>query len=161
MATVTKKYVDTLQQIGGVPYGNTTTLQYTFETNSSGVMVDSDQTTAVVQTNKVLLGRIPAGFKIMNLLSITSDAFSSSVTHKIGFEYCDGVDSTAVPQDDDYFFSALAISLGRTYMNNTGVVPVTLPKDAYLTLLVNGSSADHASAGRMDLLLMGVATGNP
>lgn len=161
MATVTKNYIGTDRQIGGVPYGNVTNLQYTMETNSSGVLLNSDKTTALVQTDKVRLGIIPAGFRIDHGMAIISDAFASSITHKIGWEYVDGTDVTAVPQDDDYFFAALAISVGRTHMNNTASVPVTLPKDAYLIVTVNGSTADHSAAGRMDILVTGVNTGKP
>ena len=161
MATATKNNVDTIRQIGGVPYGNATTYQYTFETDADGIMQDSDLATAIIQGTVVRLGVIPAGFRMDNLVAVISDAFTSSVTHKIGWQYCDGVDVTATPEDDDYFFAALAITAGRTTQNNTASVPVTLPKAAYMILTVNGSTADHTDVGRMDLLLSGVNTGTP
>jgi hypothetical protein len=88
---------------------------------------------------------------LKDALAITSDAFTSSVTHDIGFEYVDGVDSSDVPQDADYFFNDLANTAARTRANNTGVRPVVLPKDAYVIATVAG--ADHASAGCLDLLI--------
>lgn len=164
MATITKKYAATARQFGGVPYGNATSLQFTFETNGSGVFVDSDDTTAVVQGDIVRLGVLPAGMRLDDALAIVSDPFSTSVTHKIGFAYVDstaGADITAVPADDDYFYAALAVTAGRTRANNTGVTPIVLPRDAYLTMEVNGSTADHATSGRMDIIVQGVLTGNP
>ena len=154
MATVTKKALGAERISTGV-YGNSWTGIYNFTTNASGVLAASDQTTAIVQTNVVRIGLMPAGLEIKDCLSICSDAFSTSVTHKLGFAYVDGEDSTAVPQDDDYFFAALAATVGRTAANNTAVRPLTLPKDAYLILTVNGSTADHASAGVYDFVVQG------
>lgn len=161
MATATKKYAKTLQQFGGVPYGNMTVHQFSFETNSSGIWVDSDQTTAINIADITRLGVLPAGMRLDDALAIVSDAFASSTTAKIGFAYVDGVDSSAVPQDDDYFFSAgLAINAaGRTRMTNTGVRPVTLPKDAYV--IVTHAGANHSAAGQLDLLVFGCGTGRP
>ena len=158
MATVTKNGIRQSNQFGGTPYGNQSVLQFTLQTNASGVMTDSNQTTALVQTDKVRLGTLPAGMILMDCLSIVSDAFSASQTIKLGFEYTDGVDSSDVPQDDDYFHAALSIAAaGRTRANNTAVVPVRLAKDAYLIATVGG--ADTAAAGRADLLVQGVIDG--
>lgn len=154
MATVTKKALGADRISTGV-YGNAWVGTYNFTTNASGVLAASDQTTAVVQTNVVRIGLLPAGLELHDCLSICSDAFTTSVTHKLGFAYVDGTDSTDVPQDDDYFFAALAATVGRTVANNTGVRPLTIPKDAYLILTVNGSTADHASAGIYDFIIRG------
>jgi hypothetical protein len=89
-----------------------------------------------------------------------SDAFTAATTCKLGFAYVDGVDSTAVPQDDDYFSASVATNAaGRYVANNTAVAPVILPKDAYLIITVAG--ADHASAGVMDVIVEGIWTGVP
>ncbi len=154
MATVTKKALGA-ERTSTAHYGNAWTGIHDFTTNASGVLVASDQATAVVQTNVVRVGILPAGLEINDCLSICSDAFTVGVTHKLGFAYVDGVDDTAVPQDDDYFFAALAATVGRTAANNTAVRPLTLPKDAYLILTVNGSTADHAAAGRYDFVVKG------
>lgn len=160
MANVTKKNVKHLQQFSGVPYGNAWRNVYTFETNSSGIFVDSDLATAVQNTNVVRIGILPAGLQLHGCLSIVSDAFTANTTADIGFAYVDGVDSTAVPQDADYFDAALATdATGRTAAANLAVYPVTLPKDAYLTLTIGG--AHHAAAGRLDVIVEGIATGNP
>jgi hypothetical protein len=52
----------------------------------------------------------------------------------------------------------MPVTAGRTYANNLAVTPVTLPKDAYLILTVN-AVADHAAAGRYDIIVDGVFTG--
>lgn len=158
MATVTKSRAKKAQQFGGVPYGNTTTLRYNLTTNASGVLVESDQTTALVQTNVVRLGVLPAGLEIHDALMIVSDAFTAATTAKVGFQYVDGVDVTATPEDDDYFTASLVTNaVGRYMADNTAVAPVTLPKDAYLILTIAG--ADHAAAGVCDILVRGVGTG--
>lgn len=159
MATITKKKVLTLPGFGGVPYGNNTVREFTFETNSSGVYVDSDTATAVGNGDKVRVGVLSAGMRLHDALAIVSDAFRASSTAKIGFEYVDGVDSSDVPQDDDYFFAALALdAAGRTRAANTGVRPVTLPKDAYLIVTNGGGNAQNV-AGQLDLLVFGEMVG--
>lgn len=161
MATITKKKVLNQTQFGGAPYGNAARLSFRLATNASGYFTDSDTpATAVGIGDKIRLGVLPAGFRIEDALAVVSDAFTATATAKIGFEYVDGVDSTAVPQDDDYFFAALAYNaVGRTRANNTAVAPVTLPKDAYLTL-VNQAAALNA-VGVIDLTVEGVLTGAP
>ena len=160
MPTVTKKQVLTEQQFGGVPYGNKTVLPFTFETNASGVYVNSNQATAVAIGDVVRIGVLPAGMRLDDSLAIVSNAFTALSTAKVGFAYVDGDDDTAVPQDDDYFNAALALNAaGRTRANNTAVRPVTLPKDAYVILTIAG--ANLAEAGQLDLLVEGVLTGAP
>lgn len=159
MANVTKKNVKHLQQFGGAPYGNATKLPYAFETNSSGVFVDSDKTTAVASGDVVRIGIIPAGATLYDALLIISDAFTASATADVGFAYVDGVDDTDVPQDADYFDAALALDgQGRTNGANLAVRPVTLPKDAYLTLTIGG--ANLAAVGKLDVILDVVLSGD-
>ena len=158
MATVTKKNIDNLQQIGGTPWGNLTCLEFTFETNASGVWVDSDQATAVGIADVCKVGRLPAGFRLLDAKIIISDAFTANSTFDLGFAYADGVDVTAVPQDADYFFNDLDEAVGLTFKTNP-TAPVTLPKDAYLTLLNN--TAAQAAAGAMNILVTGILTGTP
>lgn len=158
MATATKKQVLTQQQFGGVPYGNKTGLIFRFDTNASGVWTGSDQTTAINSGDKARLGVLPSGLLLVDCVAIISDLFTASVTAALGFEYVDGVDSTAVPQDNDYFFAALALSaVGRTRANNTAVAPVRLPKDAYLIMTTGG--ANIAAAGVADFVIEGILTG--
>ena len=160
MATVTKKYIRQQRRHGGVPYGNVWRQRYNMTTNASGVIVDSDQTTAIIPTDVIRLGIIPAGTELQNAEAIISDAFTGLTTCKIGFQYVDGVDSTAVPQDDDFFFAAGTVlsSLARL-VNSATVAPVVLPKDAYLIL--TNAGATHASVGVLDVIVTGQVVGRP
>ena len=158
MPTVTKKSLRHEVSHAGA-FGNRWSQIYTFETNSSGIFVNSDLATAVQNGDVVRFGLLPAGIKFSDALVIISDAFATSTTYKLGFAYVDGVDSTAVPQDDDYFIVAgtASSSAARTPANNTAVRPLTLPKDAYL-ILTRGGAADSA-AGIMDVIVKGTLVG--
>jgi hypothetical protein len=159
MANINKKNVLTLRSPTSTPYGNQTNLEFHFETNSAGVFVDSDTTTAVVSGSVVRLGIIPAGFRMMDALVIISDASTASVTTSVGFLYVDGVDVSTAAQDAAYFKSALATD-STSVSRKTGVkAPITLPKDAYLILTTGG--ADHASVCVMDVIVEGIWTGLP
>jgi hypothetical protein len=159
MTTVNKKGLRAESVAGGgTPYGNNGVNRYALTTNSSGVMADSDLTTALQIADVVRLGVIPAGTYLDDCLAIVSDAFTASMTMKLGFAYVDGSDDSGVPQDDDYFFAALALdAAGRTRANNTGVRPVKLPKPAYLIATIAGAAA--AAAGIADILVFGESGG--
>ena len=159
MATITKKKVLNLKQFGGTPYGNKATLEFNLTTNAIGAFADSDVATAVQSGDKIRLGVLPAGFRLEDSEVIVSDAFSASVTANLGFEYVDGVDSTAVPQSATYFGSALALSSAARLRNATTNAPVTLPKDAYLILTTGGAA--NAVVGVADIFIEGVLTGAP
>lgn len=157
MATVTKKYIRNAKS-HSAPYGNAWRQRYNLTTNASGVIVDSDQTTAIQIGDVVRLGIIPAGIEMHDMTTIISDAFTASTTCKIGFAYVDGVDVAAVPQNDAFFLAAGAAlsSLARLVPTAT-VAPVVLPKDAYL-ILTNAGAA-HASVGIADFIVHGQVTG--
>lgn len=158
MPTITKRFLRQEVSHAGA-FGNAWRQTYTFETNSSGVFVGSDTTTAVQSGDTVRFGIIPAGVQLNDALVIISDPFASSTTYKLGFAYVDGVDSTPVPQDDDYFIVAgtSSASAARTAANNTAVRPITLPKDAYLILTRAG--ANDSAAGVMDVIVKGMLVG--
>ena len=156
MSTVTKKRLTKAQQFTA-PYGNKFAQAFRFETNASGVAVDSDLATAVQVNDVVRLGILPAGLELHDALTIVSDAFAALTTADIGFVYTDGVDSTAVPQNAAYFNAALATSSAvRSRATATGA-PVRLPKDAYLVLTRKGA-ADSA-AGIADVIVEGILNG--
>lgn len=159
MATITKKKVLNQKQFGGTPYGNKTSLEFNLVTNAIGAFADSDVATAVQSGDKIRLGVLPAGMRFEDSQVIVSDAFSASVTANLGFEYVDGVDSTAVPQSATYFGSALALSSAARLRNATTNAPVTLPKDAYLILTTGGAA--NAVVGVADIFIEGVLTGAP
>jgi hypothetical protein len=160
MATVTKKFIRQERRHGGAPYGNVWRQRYKMVTNASGVIVDSDQATAILINDVVRLGIIPAGTELQNAELIISDAFAASTTCKIGFQYVDGVDSTAVPQNDAFFFAAGTVlsSLARL-VNSATVAPVVLPKDAYLIL--TNAGANHSAVGILDVIVTGEVVGTP
>lgn len=160
MATSTKKALKSVAQFGGTAYGNQSVLRFNVTTNSSGVWTDGSLATAGGTSDELIVGILPAGMRLDDCLAIVSDAFAASQTIKLGFRYVDGVDSTAVPQDADYFFAALAISaVGRTRANNLAVAPVRLPKDAYLVIDLDGAAM--STVGILDILVEGVIGGAP
>ena len=160
MSTVTKKAIRNDPFFTSDGCGNKSVAVYTLEVNASGVLVNSDLATALQIGDVVRIGVLPAGFKMIDALFIASDAFTAQVTADIGFAYVDGVDSTVVPQDADYFGSAIALNTqGRYPADNVAVKPETLPKDAYVTLTMAGAAC--AAAGRVDVVIYGVHTGAP
>ena len=119
--------------------------------NASGVAVNSDLATALQIGDVVRIGVLPAGFKMIDALFITSDAFTALVTANIGFEYVDGVDSSAVPQDADYFGTAITLDTqGRYPADNAAVKPATHHAVAAASKLggdVHVLVAGHGAAG--------------
>lgn len=158
MANITKKRL-TERQFGGVPYGNTTTLHFTLETNATGAAIDSDTAAAIASGDVVRLGVLPAGTKLQDAQAIVSTAFSASVTGSLGFAYVDGVDSAAVPQDAAYFLNAQTLAAAARVRANTAKAPVTLPKDAYLILTTGGAA--NAKAAKLDALIEVELVGAP
>jgi len=158
MANVTKKNIalSHAKVLGGKPYGNLSVLTYSLATNASGVWVDSDQATAVAINDVLRLGIIPKGTKIgIDYVNKVSTAFKTGTTGKVGFLYVDGVDSSAVPEDDDYFCAATTLAAAAVLrQTNVAVRPVTLPKDAYLTVTIAGAAQD--AAAQLDISIIGV-----
>lgn len=159
MGTIKKNYIDTEQQFGGVPYGNTTSLEFKFETNAIGALADSDTATAIQVDDVVQIGVLPAGMRILDAQTIISNIFQAATTATIGFAYVDGVDDADVPEDADYFVSALdTATAGRARIANTASAPIELPKDAYLT--VTSAGAAHDEAGLMTVVVEGILRGD-
>lgn len=150
MATITKKPNPRIQ-VGATPWGNAHGLQYTLATASNGSAIGADSSAAIASGDKVRLGRIPAGSTLLDSTVTVSTGFAALVTGDLGFEYVDGVDSTAVPQDPVYFGNDVAINAAGVYRKATTTAPVTLPKDAWLILTTAG--ANNAKAARLDVVL--------
>ncbi len=157
MSTVTTKGIKNSQFT--YPSGNKTVIKGNFTTLATGVAVNSDLATAVQINDVVRIGFLPAGTELQDAQAIVSDAFAASTTADIGFLYADGVDSSAVPQDGAYFFSALATSSTSRTRCTLAKAPVRLPKDAFLTLKRTGA-ADSA-VGIVDVLVDAVLNGAP
>ncbi len=160
MATVTKSRVTKKNVQGGVPFGNAWNGRFQIATNASGVLVDSDQATALAIGDVVRAGVIPAGTELHDLQAIVSDAFTALTTAGVGFQYVDGVDSAAVPQDAGYFVAAAGLDLATVAVTRktAAKAPVTLPKDAYLIVTLAGA-AQQNQAGIVDFVVQGVQTG--
>ena len=150
MATITKKPNPRIQ-VGATPWGNAHGLQYTLATASNGAAIGADSNAAIASGDKVRLGRIPAGSTLLDSVVTVSAAFTALVTGDIGFEYVDGVDSTAVPQDPVYFGNDIALNTAGVYRKATTTAPVTLQKDAWLTITTAGAA--NAKAARADVVL--------
>ena len=155
MATVTKDNAHNLPDpnFGGVPYGNLAAWHYNLTTNASGVLVASDQATAVASGDVVVLGKIPAGTTLIDMYAVISNAFTTSTDFSIGFKYCDGTDVSAVPQDDDYFAAAADGGTAAVLRKTTTTKPLTIPKDAYIILTVATATLDEA--GVIDIFIIG------
>ena len=160
MGTVTKKKINNERQFGGVPFGNMTILHFPLDVAAGGIWTDSDLATAVQVDDVLRLGILTAGFQMWDYFNNISDAFTSGSTGKVGFAYVDGVDVTAVPQDDDYFCAATTLAAQAVLKKtNVAVRPVTLPKDAYLIMTVAGAAFD--AVGKLDIGVIGVMSGKP
>ena len=159
MATIKKLRYQDDATFGGVPYGNTTSRSFNLTTKANGAATNSDAAAAIGNGDSVVLGLLPAGMLLQDAVAIVSDAFTALTVGKLGFAYTDGVDSTEVPQDDDYFFGTATLTLHTlgTYRKVTSTAPVRLPKDANLVLISSGAA--HASAGVADFCITGVLGG--
>lgn len=157
MATITKKRLQDANNFAA-ECGNSVVQTYSLASNSSGAAVGSDSTAAIGNGDKVRIGILPAGLRLDDALAIVSDAFTALVTADIGFEYMDGVDDTAVPQDADYFGAAFTLhTAGRFPAKNTAVRPVVLPKSAWLIVTTGGAA--NAAVGVLDVIVWGENVG--
>lgn len=158
MATITKLGLqDPSNQLGASPYGNVTAFRYVLKTNASGAVVGGDSTAAVASGDTVKIGLLPAGFRLFDSEVIVKTGMTATVTGKIGFAYADGVDVTAVPQDDDYFGAALDVATAARLRNATANTSVTLPKEAWLTLTTG--VAANAKASEIEIVVFGINEG--
>lgn len=160
MATITSKN-DPRLNVGRTPWGNAHQLQYTLKTKANGAPVDgsTDGSAPIASGDKVVLGRIPGGSVLGDFMAVVSTAFTAAVVGKLGFEYADGVDDPLVPQDDDYFATALALNATGVLRKTTTTPVVTLNKDAVLTLTTGGAA--NAKDARLDIVLYVASEGTP
>ena len=139
-----------------VPYGNTTTLAYEVKTGSTGASLNSDSTTALAIGDVVDLGPLPEGMRLDDALLVITTGMTATITGKLGFKYEDGVDSTAVPQDDVYFGTGIDLAAaGRK--RATGSKLIKLPKPARLILTT--AVAANAKASDIKVLVTGELIG--
>jgi len=137
----------------GPPSGNSLRYEYSLATGSTGAATNSNSSAAIAIGDKIVLGVIPAYARLIDASIIISDAFTASSTINLGFEYEDGVDSTAVPQSATFFGSAVAVSSTGRLTTNVNSRPVTLPKPA--KLIATWGGANNAEAGVLDVIING------
>lgn len=158
MATITKLGLqDPHNQQGASPYGNITVFRYVLKTNSSGAVIGADSTAAVGIGDVVKIGLLPAGFRLIDSDVVIKTGMTATITAKLGFAYADGVDVTAVPQDDDYFGAGLVMSSAARLRNATTNTSVSLPKEAWLTMTT--AVAANAKASEIEIVVYGINEG--
>lgn len=145
-------------QYGNTAHGNVSSFKFGFETNTSGIPIDTNATAAVAIDDKIILGSLPAGMVLENATLFIEDATNANVTATLGFEYKDGENDSAVPQSATHFLGATSLATtGR--VNATGNKLVTLPKPAFLVLTVAGAAINQKTI--VKAVVMGELTGNP
>ena len=159
MATVNTYAMTQARQFGNVPFGNDSLLPFTLTVNASGIALNTDQATALQIGDVVRLGIIPGGFQPWDCKVVISTAMAAATTYKLGFLYTDGVDSTAVPQNDAYFVPATTSAATAAILSKSATTaPVVLPKNAYLVLTLAGAAQTGAS--QLDVVVEGIHTGD-
>lgn len=159
MATITKKLdKEARVRLGNAPYGNLTAFTFGMQCTATGAVIGTEaaQSGTTAAGTVVRLGVLPAGFRLVDYKASVSVAFTGSVTLDVGFEYVDGVNSTTVPQDDDYFASGAGNTAVVTRKATT-TKEVTLPKDAYLIVTVKSQA--NATAAAAEFTVFAVADG--
>ena len=157
MANVKLKGIG-FNQFGGVnPEGNLTTYRARLDTVASGAASNSNSTAALAVTDKVYLNTLPAGMTLETATVIVSTAMTAGVTGSLGFEYADGIDVPAVPQDASYFGAGIVLSAAARLANASSKALVTLPKEAWLILTIAGAA--NAKVSRTDFVVHGERLG--
>ena len=154
--TVTDQTVD--HALPGVPFGNMTILPYKV-TFLEGVLTLSDTATAVVHTDTIVMGDIPKGFEVHEcFIRSTAALGDTSSTIDIGFEYKDGVDVTAYPENIDEWADAQANTAVFHVIGNTAPVPQPFSKDASLIMTINTAAllTTGSLTGSIIVNLMGI-----
>ena len=158
MATITKLGLQNpANQLGSTPYGNVTAFRYILKTVASGAVEGGDSTAAVASGDTVKIGLLPAGFRLIDSEIVVKTGMTATITAKVGFAYADGVDSTAVPQDDDFFGTGITVATAGRYRNATSNASVTLPKEAWLTLTT--AVAANAKASELEIIVFAINEG--
>lgn len=157
MATINRNYRERGTTLGNTPWGNLVALRYVLETKANGSAVGFDSSAAIAAGDVVNIGILPAGMRLVDSEVIVKTGMTATITAKLGFKYVDGVDSTDVPQDDDYFGAALNVATAARLRNTTTNPSVALPKDAHLTLTT--AEAANAKASEIEVVIFAISEG--
>lgn len=158
MSTITVTDVTVDHALPGVPYGNLTVLPFSFVT-LAGVLTLSDDATAVVHTDKIIMGTIPKGFIVHSVTCGATAALGAATsTIDVGFEYVDGVDVAAYPENIDEWVDAQANTAIFHAIGNACPVPQAFSKDAYLIMTINTAAFETTGGltGSMIVNLFGI-----
>ena len=157
MATVKKKGMGEQQFGGAVPFGNVTTYRAKLACSATGGALNADSTAALAIADVVQLEKLPMGMTLEDAVVVVSTTFTAAVTCSLGFAYCDGVDSAAVPQDAAYFGAGLSLATAARLRAIGAKELVKLPKEAFLIMTMAG--ANNAKAGVVDVFVYGERLG--
>ena len=157
MATIKQKFIGDKQFGGFTPYGNVTTLRATLLTNAIGAVINADSQAAIAVGDVVVLQKLPEGFLLEDAQVIVSTGMTATATGSLGFIYCDGVDSTEVPQDAAYFGAGLNAATAARIRTASSKAPVRLAKEAFLVWTHAGAA--NAKAARIDVIVHGERLG--
>lgn len=153
MPTIKVSQFRTRQYGAGSPFGNEAVLAFGLATNAAGAVVNSDTATGVALGDKIVIGSLPAGMRLDDAQVVVSVPMTALVTGSLGFEYEDGVDVPAVPQNAAYFGAGLALNAAGRLRDTTANAVVTLPKPASLILTTAGAA--NAKASALDVTVWG------
>lgn len=159
MATVTIKTNPHRSFGETVPYGNVTSLVFEAATNSSGAVINSDasQSAATAAGTAIVLGALPAGFRLDDAQLLIETGMTDDVTGKLGFIYEDGVDEGST-EDDAYFLTGVAMKTAGRYRATGTKAPFKLPKPALLVLTT--AAVANAKVSKLSVVVTGVMIGN-
>ncbi|CAG36731.1 hypothetical protein [Desulfotalea psychrophila] len=157
MPTITIKNAHHLPDpgFGGTPYGNVTALKYGFEVDATGAVANGNSINAVAVNDKVILGVIEAGTKLVDAVAIVTNACTAQTAFNLGFEYVDGDDSAEVPQDLAYLFAGASSAAVAVIRRTVAKGSVRMPKNAYLVLTAKGAA--HATDGKVEFYVQGIS----
>ena len=155
MATYTKTKV-TNEISHSAPYGNAWVKRFVLAADSNGKVIDLDTDgVALAAGDVVRIGWLPGGIELHDVMAIVSVPPAGGGV-KVGIEYEDGEDSEVLPQQDDYFFTALDLDTAAIVRATDVMPPAVLPKNAYVTLTVG---APPAASSRADIIVKGLNVG--
>ena len=153
MATIVKKQ-HRVRQFGHTPYGNFSTILYTLDTAAAGYVIDSNVEAGPIAIGDVIdLGPLQEGFRLEDCQIRVITPMTAAVVGNLGFKYGDGIDSVAVPQDDDYFGAGLVLNATGVLRFNRALPVVKLPKEARLVLTLAGAA--NAKASKIEIFIRG------
>lgn len=141
---------------GNAPYGNVSVLRFTLKGGADGTLAGSMPHVAPKADDVLVLGTLPEGFCLEDAAVVVSVPMSSGVTADLGFVYADGKDDAAVPQDEAFFGSGLALGTAKR-LRTESVKLAVLPKEALLTMKLKGAA--NAQKCDVTVLVYGEMTG--